>query len=364
MIAKTFGTDPVPKVFAIMDGRSGDAAWCRVGYLPGLVFVCRSATRGRLAHSRNREVMSSNQPGTASSGAPGGWAARMLPLALLILLALAGLRGAVATPRWTALARSRGIAMCCVLMVVLITLLVIVLQRRRAARTTTGDSAAMDTATKLRGVLLAVLTAAIVAEFVAILYGLHLKLPAGKASRTTPPAAPRRPKLPHTVNARPSGGGSFPLNDILYALLVVLLIIAVVLALRWARRLRPVPRLGDDEPIAEDPADLLEAVESGRTALRTFDDAKAAIIACYLAMEQRLSERGAARTAADTPDELLTRATRTGIVHSGAAQRLTRLFYEARFSSHPMDQEQRTAAEQALDDLAADLAAQAGTGTT
>jgi hypothetical protein len=304
--------------------------------------------------------MSSNQPGTASSGAAGGWAARVLPPALLILLALAGLRGAVATPRWTALERSRGVLTCCVLMVVLIALLVIVLRRRRGALTTTDDSAPMDTAAKLRSVLLAVLSAAIVADFVAILYGLHLKFPAVKARRPTPRVSAARPNLPPTKHARPSaGGGSFPLDAILYALLVVALIIAVALAFRWARRLRPVPRLGDDEPIAEDSADLLEAVESGRTALRTFDDAKAAIIACYLAMEQRLAGRGAARTVADTPDELLARATRTGVVHGGAAQRLTQLFYEARFSSHPMDQGQRTAAEQALDDLAADLAAQA-----
>ena len=61
--------------------------------------------------------------------------------------------------------------------------------------------------------------------------------------------------------------------------------------------------------IAEDPEDLREAVESGRSALRTIDDARAAIIACYVAMENSLAERGAARAVADTPDELLARAT-------------------------------------------------------
>ena len=39
-----------------------------------------------------------------------------------------------------------------------------------------------------------------------------------------------------------------------------------------------------------------------------------------------------------------------------AAARLTALFYEARFSSHPLDRSQRDAAEQALDELAAALA--------
>jgi hypothetical protein len=73
-------------------------------------------------------------------------------------------------------------------------------------------------------------------------------------------------------------------------------------------------------------------------------------------METSLAERGAARTAADTPDELLARATTSGIVHGGAAGRLTALFYEARFSSHPLAAGQRDAAEQALDELARALA--------
>jgi hypothetical protein len=73
-------------------------------------------------------------------------------------------------------------------------------------------------------------------------------------------------------------------------------------------------------------------------------------------METSLAERGAARAVADTPDELLARATASGLVRGTAAARLTALFYEARFSSHPLDHRQRDAAERALDELAADLA--------
>jgi hypothetical protein len=43
-------------------------------------------------------------------------------------------------------------------------------------------------------------------------------------------------------------------------------------------------------------------------------------------------------------------------VRGTAAARLTALFYEARFSSHPLGRGQRDAAEQALDELAAALA--------
>ena len=86
-----------------------------------------------------------------------------------------------------------------------------------------------------------------------------------------------------------------------------------------------------------------------------FDDAKAAIIACYVAMEESLERAGTARAAADTPDELLARAAGSGLVRTGAAARLTALFYEARFSSHPMPLEQRDEAQRALAELADSL---------
>ena len=45
--------------------------------------------------------------------------------------------------------------------------------------------------------------------------------------------------------------------------------------------------------------------------------------------------------------KLLTRASETGITRGTAAARLTALFYEARFSSHPLDRSQRDAAAHA-----------------
>ena len=140
-------------------------------------------------------------------------------------------------------------------------------------------------------------------------------------------------------------------------LLVLALVAAVAISVWWASRLRrpSLPRqLGAAEADAEE---LLEAVESGRVALAELDDARAAIIACYVAMEQSLADQGAARGVADTPDELLARAVSAGIARGTAARRLTALFYEARFSSHPLGNRQRDDASAALDELAAELAA-------
>jgi hypothetical protein len=107
---------------------------------------------------------------------------------------------------------------------------------------------------------------------------------------------------------------------------------------------------GDDEQ-----SELSRAVESGRSALHRVDDARAAIIACYVAMERSLAAAGAEREVAETPDELLARAGAAGLVHGRAAGVLTALFYEARFSSHPLPPERKQSADDALAALADEL---------
>ena len=316
--------------------------------------------------------MTSRQPGTEPPGTTGhvdgdhgdaaltaqDWLLRLLPLTLLIIAGLAGLRGAVGALRWDGPLHADALVVGVVLEVVIVTMLVILLIRRRS-----GSQEA--TAVKLRGVLLYALGAGAVAAAVVMVAGLHLHL----FSQRARPRPFRIPVATPSGSIRPRpGAGPAPhisLTVLLYALLVALLLAGIAVCIWLARRLRtPAARRGDgDDFIVEDPERLREAVESGRSALRTVDDARAAIIACYLAMETSLAERGAARGAAGTPGELLTRATERGLVRGTAAGRLTALFYEARFSSHPLGHQQRDAAERALDELAADLAeAEGATG--
>jgi hypothetical protein len=284
----------------------------------------------------------------------------LLPLALLIILGLAGLRGAVATPRWDGPLHRDGLVIGLALEVVLGTLLVITIWRRSAGvdAQRAGVTAASAVAVKLRGVLIFVLGAGMIGVAVAMAFGLGLHLFTAKPARPViRHAAPPTAKV--TVPPlRPVRSVAFhiPVAALLYALLVVALLAGVVLSIWWARRLRLPGGPREDDFIAEDSEDLREAVESGRSALRTLDDARAAIIACYVAMENSLAGRGATRGIAGTPDELLARARDTGVVRGNAAARLTALFYEARFSSHPLDRSQRDAAEQALDELATALA--------
>ena len=293
----------------------------------------------------------------------------VVPLTLLIILGLTGLRGAVTEPRWDGPLQRDGVIIGLALEVVLGVLLLIT-TRRRAVSADAGHAAAANAdtvnavAVKLRGVLIFVLSAGMVAVAVTIIVGLHLRVFSRRPRRPeAPPAQLKSTPSPPALTKQNPSTFHFPSAALLYGLIVVALLGAVVLSIWWARRFRPAGESGDDEFIAEDPEDLREAVESGRSALLTIDDARAAIIACYLAMEASLAERGAARAIADTPDELLARAQATGIVRGTAAARLTALFYEARFSSHPLDRSQRDAAAQALDELAAALAeAEAATG--
>jgi hypothetical protein len=288
-------------------------------------------------------------------------ALRIIPLALLIIIAMAGLRGNVTKPSWTG-SHATDIATGIALFVVFAILLIITLARRRTAlRAMGGGESGLDPRGKLRVALLYILATAMIADVVAVLIALHLKLPMPNPKRNSQSAQPPggKPSL-KAPRIHPGSGGSFPLAAFLWGLLIVALIVVTLLIWRWLATHDRVTESDEDDFIAEDSATLREAVESGRAALRTFDDAKAAIIACYAAMEESLAEHGAARAAADTPDELLARATQAGVVHGTAPARLTALFYEARFSSHPMDQTQREAAEQALNELARALDSQRG----
>jgi hypothetical protein len=90
------------------------------------------------------------------------------------------------------------------------------------------------------------------------------------------------------------------------------------------------------------------------------DDTRAAIIAAYTAMERQLVASGTTRHASDTPTDFLMRAMAASRVSRGSATRLTELFREARFSTHPMPSTARADAARALARVGDDLSAPHG----
>jgi hypothetical protein len=137
--------------------------------------------------------------------------------------------------------------------------------------------------------------------------------------------------------------------------------IAVVLTLTWLTRRRRLP--GRPQNRVDRAVGLAEGLAAGSAALQANHEPREAIIACYAAMEQGFAAAGSAAAAADTPTEVLARATAAGIVRSASAQVLTGLFRRARYSAEPMTPADSAAAATALAQLRADLAdADAGAG--
>ena len=137
-------------------------------------------------------------------------------------------------------------------------------------------------------------------------------------------------------------------------LLFAALAIAAV-ALTSYRRRRPGPRPAPDEAADATAAPLAAALAAGERALHEDSDPRAAIIGCYAAMERSLADAGSPPRLADTPAEVLGRATASGLVRSAWAGTLTGLFRRARYSSHPMTEADRAAAIGARAQVQADL---------
>lgn len=290
--------------------------------------------------------------------------ARLLTLVLLVALVIAGLDGTVAAPGWNGPLRGYGVPIGIALEVIF-GLLLLVVRRRNATAGHAADGHAADGEAAgppeaLRFALRYVLGAGMVVIGVMLITGPR----SGFFLRVSPPKPPGVPRA--GAPAGPAGGHAsawaphIPLAAIGYGLLIAMLVAATVASLWWSRRSRrpAAPLVVEDAASGE----LREALESGRSALAAVDDARAAIIACYVAMERSLADQGTARGVAETPDELLARAVRAGLLRGAAAGRLTSLCYEARFSTHPVTAGQRAAAVAALDELAGELAFPAAGG--
>jgi len=299
-----------------------------------------------------------SQQGPSTGRAPRGevrdaTSARLALAVFLLAIIAVGLRAAVPAPGLNGPFRHDGLAVGIALEAVLgVLLIALAVRNSRAPREAI-------LAARLRRLLTYVVLAGLVAVPAAYLLSRVSKLHVRPrpAQPVHPPKSSRLPRLP----AQHGGGGHLVLI-ILVALLCAAVACGIVWLIRNRRRIwlgwriartsvAVAPAADEDE----DEAELLEAVESGQSALRLLDDARAAIIACYVAMEESLARAGTARAVADTPDELLARASGQGLVRTDAAVRLTALFYEARFSSHPMPPRQRDEARQALDEIAASL---------
>lgn len=186
-----------------------------------------------------------------------------------------------------------------------------------------------------------------------------------------PPAAPPSTAPAPGTNAsrppQPPDAGAD--RDVLHyliaatAALFVLIVVGAVFAAR-RRRVEEPPTVGAEMPrpptAPSTSESLVRAAEVGLAEIGDRSrEPRAAIIACYAAMERELSRvPGAVPQDFDTPTEVLARAVENHVLHVDNAAELVNLFEEARFSPHVMSEAHRMSALGVLQLVLADLRSQ------
>jgi hypothetical protein len=303
--------------------------------------------------TQGRSRIGGRLSGARLSGArlSGYQVARCALAALLIVLAAAELRGGLPPLRLDGPYVHDELPIAAVLEAIVAGLLIVVAVRRARA------SRDHFLAVRLREVLRSVLIAAVFAVPLCYLLTRTVRI----SARPSPVRLPSIPGSPGRFHIPPGSGHAFSFAGTATDLVLAGVLLAAIagcwillLRRRWSRRASSPPpgaESADDDGAAE----LRRALEYGWIALRELDDARGAIIACYLAMELSLAKTGTARGVAETPDELLARAASAGVIRGTAAARLTSVFYEARFSTRELTTAHRDTAEQALTELAESL---------
>jgi len=286
----------------------------------------------------------------AGAGRAGG-ARRVAAVAVLLAVTVAGLRahGTFSRAAHSAAAAVTG-SLLAVLMAVgegiALVAFIIVLAMARPERKKNPDTEEPPRPpfpwwAKTLGVLVAL--AVLVTPFVVLF---------SKKSRTslTPPQLTRPGVAPTGIAGRLASPHPGPLWPIIAGMVIAVAVVVAVTVRSRRRRLayrprKPNPRL----------ARLLDSLAAGHAALTSSADPRAAIIACYAAMERGFAAAGSAPADADTPAEVLARAAGAGIIRSSSPEVLTGLFRRARYSAEPMTSADSAAAASALAQMRADL---------
>jgi hypothetical protein len=182
-----------------------------------------------------------------------------------------------------------------------------------------------------------------------------------------PTAPPSTAPTPATNASRPpqppDAGADRDVLHYLIAATVALFVVIVMGAVATARR----RRVGEPPIVAAEMSrpptapstseSLVRAAEVGLAEIGDLSrEPRAAIIACYAAMERELSRvPGAVPQDFDTPTEVLARAVENHALHGDSAAELVNLFEEARFSPHVMSEAHRMSALSVLQLVLADL---------
>src|SRR5579862_27663 len=297
-------------------------------------------------------------PGSAAAGRTGG-ATRVAAVAVLLAVTVAGLRahGTFSRAAHSAAAGVTGSVLAILVaagegIAVVAFILVLVMARPERKKNPDTDEPPRPPFpwwAKTLGVLVAI--AVMVTPFVVLF---------SKKNRNAiaPPGQLTRPGVVPTGVAGRLGSqhSATPWPIIAGMAIAIALVVAMSL---WSRRRRYADRSRGPSPRL---ARILNSLAAGHAALTSSADPRAAIIACYAAMEHGFAAAGSAPADADTPAEVLARAAGAGIIRSSSPEVLTGLFRRARYSAEPMTSADSGAAASALEQMRADLLAPEGAG--
>jgi hypothetical protein len=194
------------------------------------------------------------------------------------------------------------------------------------------------------------------------------KLP-GVQLEQPPALEPSEPPAPSVIQGGSGDTGTgTSLRVVLYVLLGILILglVAVVgyLVRLWLRSLdRTKPRLlvrrdrPDAPALRGDEAEMLAAVDAGLAELTDTDgDPRRAVIACWVRLERAAAAAGTPRAPGDSPTDLVARLLGAHQVSRQVLSALARVYREARFTTHPIDQQMRRTALDALSQVRTELA--------
>ncbi len=180
--------------------------------------------------------------------------------------------------------------------------------------------------------------------------GLDAPQPDSSPPRSGPGGTPQ-PRQPAQPREDPDMLG--PL--LAFVPVLLMLFVGGFIASRRRRRPAATPVHPEDrtESLSPETASesLVRAAEVGLAEMTNLSrEPRAAIIACYAAMERELANvPGAVPQEFDTPTEVLARAVEQRALRADNAVQLVNLFEEARFSKHVMDEGHREAAVRILE---------------
>ncbi|MGH3551331.1 MAG: DUF4129 domain-containing protein [Mycobacterium sp.] len=191
-----------------------------------------------------------------------------------------------------------------------------------------------------------------------VLHGVG-QVPGGTES-STPTPSPANDTAPRPEPQEPNSDGNV-LRYLVAGTVAMLLLIVASAVVGFRRRPRaatpPIVTGKPSEPPTPAAESLARAAEVGLAEIEDFNrEPRAAIIACYAAMERELVHvPEAAPQDFDTPTEVLARAVEHHALHADNAARLVNLFEEARFSPHVMNEGHRETAVDVLQLVLAEL---------